>query len=135
MIGIEPKDICISGPGMPLIGTFSHCEAEWAAALIILACQDRGDFGSTKPSEIGEAIAKHKDDEGFTWMRAMIRDPNFDYLQDCDYIEGMNCDDRTGSVKFTEKGLLTLEESPWMIRTPTEQAAYESAREMARASK
>ena len=129
IVDIEPKDICVSGQGMPLVGTFNNSEAEWAAALLIMACQHRGDWEPTKPSEIGEAIERHKDDDAFLWMRAMIRDPDFDRLQEDGFIGGIDAD-RTGAVMFTLKGLLALEESGWVIRTPTEQAAYDSAREM-----
>lgn len=113
---IEPSQICITG-GIPLTATFNHCVAELAAAMIIMACQDKGDWTPTTTKQIGESMKKHRDEEGFKWLHCMVVAPNFDLLAKEGFIEGMG-EDRKGAISFTEKGLTALEESMWVRKAP-----------------
>lgn len=108
---IEPSQICITG-GIPLTATFNHTVSELAAALIIMACQDKGNWTPTSTKEIGLSMKKHQDEEAFKWLHCMVVGPNFDLLAKEGFIEGMG-EDRKGAISFTEKGMAALESSMW----------------------
>ena len=108
---IEPSQICITG-GIPLTGTFNHTECELAAGMLVMACQDKGDWTPTLPKQIGESIKKHMDEEPFKWLHCMIVGPDFYKLAAEGFIEGMG-EDHRGAISFTKKGLTALEASMW----------------------
>lgn len=55
----EPKDIFVRTTP-PLIGALGASELEHAAGAIILACQERGAWGSVTPREVGLVMEKHE---------------------------------------------------------------------------
>lgn len=113
-MSIEPSQICITG-GIPLTGTFNHTECELAAGMLIMACQDKGDWSPTLPKEIGESIKKHVDEPAFLWLQCPLVGPDFVLLTKEGFIEGMG-EDRKGAISFTEKGLAALESSRWVYK-------------------
>jgi hypothetical protein len=63
MTTFKPKDVDLR-PFPPFCAALGRSECEFAAALIVLACQHRGSWGPVLPKEIGEALKA--DEEKYT---------------------------------------------------------------------
>lgn len=99
----------------PLVGTMGRSEIEHAAALLVRACQVRGDvWAPVAPTDMGAVLTRDLESDIDPW-RALDRNrffnPNFDALVERGFAKRL--DDgrghpRRASLAFTEKGIEAL---------------------------
>lgn len=63
---MKPSDVNLNTT-TPLVGTFDRAELEWAAGLLVLACQDRGDWGPCSGLDLHAAATRSP----LGWIRAI----------------------------------------------------------------
>lgn len=115
---MRPKDVDLSCP-LPLTNVFGKCEAELAAALIImpLAAADE-DWRPVTYKEMREHLRVLPEDQRPAWLSNPFVQPNFMELIKRRYAEDCEPDGRE-FIRFTESGLAALRNSRWnLVRVP-----------------
>lgn len=114
---MKPSDVVISDP-IPLVDTFGRVEKEVAAAYLILAMRNEGDFFQpVLPGTVGTARELFKERAGFHWLSNPYCIPDFDQLIKDGYAERTVPEAlRKSPLAFTEKGLGILRDSVWVRR-------------------
>lgn len=110
---MKPSNVVLFVP--PLVGTFGSSEREGAAALMVRACQVRGDEWAPVTWEEIVDVMRGDCSAGVEFGR-LILNPFFRPDVHSLIAEGFArwTSDVGGSVEFTEKGLATLAASRWV---------------------
>lgn len=109
----KPSDVLILAPA-PLAGTMRKAEAEFAAALMVLACKANGDtWGAVTGAQAADAMKREKD--AGTAFGQLLGNPFFrpSINELCDRGFARWIDDH--GAEFTEAGFAAMR--PWVKRT------------------
>lgn len=108
---MKPSDVNLDTP-TPLVGALGRAELEWAAGLLVLACQDKGAWVACTELDIHAAAERSP----CRWIRAIgvVVHPDFRGLAHRGWVS--LTEEGEPRIAFTPAGLAKLEASRAVIK-------------------